>query len=150
MLQHRSQAEGKQRLLRIPQQIHDAMLGVAEKNALAVGKQVQVAAARGQIGQAVAEVAAQQGHHAADALQAEAAAAEIAEHGQFGKIFDGVNAAVSTAGGHYDSLLVPPLKLAWREAGTFGNLAGCEALAHRLHQTGPKESIARNNLRQFV
>jgi hypothetical protein len=127
-------------LLGVAKQIHDAMLGVAEEDAVAVGEQVQVGAARGQIGQTVAEVAAQQGHHAADALKTEAAAAEVAEHGQFGEIFGGVDAAMAFAGGHHDSLLVPPLKLAWREAGTLGNLAGCKALAHRL----PKPDLGIN------
>ena len=37
---------------------------------------------------------------------------------------------MALAGGHYDSLLVPPLELTWGEAGALGNLAGCEALIH--------------------
>jgi hypothetical protein len=80
---------------------------------------VQVAALGSQVGQAMPEIAAQQGQHAADALQAEAPATEVAEHGQFGKIFCGVNAAVAFAGGHHDALLIPPLQLAWCEACTF-------------------------------
>jgi hypothetical protein len=43
---------------------------------------------------------------------------------------------MSKARRYYDSLLVPPLELPWCEAGTLGNLAGCEALIHRLHRTG--------------
>ena len=64
------------------------------------------------------EVAAQQGKHAANPLQAETTATQVAEDGQLGKIFCGVNATMTFAGGHHDSLLIPPLKLPWREAGT--------------------------------
>jgi len=114
--QHWPQAKGKQRLLCVSQQIHDTMFGVAEKNAFAIGKQMQFAAASCNVGEAVSEVAAQQGEHAANALQAETAATQVAEDGKFGKIFDGVNATMAFAGGHHDSLLIPPLKLPWREA----------------------------------
>jgi hypothetical protein len=78
----------------------------------------------------MAEFHAQQGDHFADALQAETTAAEIAEDGEFGKILGGVEAAMALAEGHHDSLLVPPLQLAWCEAGALGDLAGCEALFH--------------------
>ncbi len=37
---------------------------------------------------------------------------------------------MALAGRHYDSLLIPPLELPWREAGALGNLAGREALIH--------------------
>ena len=80
MLQHRPQAEGKQGLLSVAQQIHDAVFGVAEKNAFAISEQVQVTAFSGQIGQAMPEVATEQGQHATNALQTEAPAAEVAEH----------------------------------------------------------------------
>ncbi len=91
---------------------------------------MQAGAARYQIGKAMAEFAAQQGEHLANALQAEAAAAKIAEDGQFGKILGGVEAAMALAGRHYDSLLIPPLELTWREAGALGNLAGRKARVH--------------------
>jgi len=83
----------------------------------------------------MAIIALQQFQHAADALQAYAAAAQIAEYGEFDKIFGGVKAAMSLAGGRHNALLIPPLQLAWCEAGALANLAGCEACAHCLHRT---------------
>jgi hypothetical protein len=52
-------------------------------------------------------------------LQAEATATKVAEDGEFDKIFGGVNTAMALAGGHHDSLLIPPLQLSWCEAGSF-------------------------------
>jgi hypothetical protein len=72
----------------IAQQVDDAMLGVAEKNAVAIGEQMQFAASRGKIGETVAEVATQKGHHATDTLEAESAAAQVTEHGQFSEVFE--------------------------------------------------------------
>jgi len=51
VLQDRGQAKCKQRLPRVAQKVHDAMLGVAEEDASAVGEQMQLAIARGQVGQ---------------------------------------------------------------------------------------------------
>jgi hypothetical protein len=118
VLQHWPQAKGKQRLLCVSQQIHDSMFGVAEKNTFAIGEQMQFAMPSCNVGKAVSEVAAQQGEHAANPLQAETTATQVAEDGQLGKIFGGVNATMAFAGGHHDSLLIPPLKLPWREART--------------------------------
>ena len=89
--------------------------------------------------------------HLADALQAEAAAAQIAEYGEFGQILGRVKTAMTLAGRHYDSLLIPPLELACGEAGALANLAGCKALLHALHQTGRLENrLQRNNMPQYV
>jgi hypothetical protein len=80
-LQNRSKADRKQWLLRVAQQIDNSALGVAQKNTVAVGQQMQTGAARGEVRQSVSEVAPQKGHHPANALQAEAAASKVAEHG---------------------------------------------------------------------
>ena len=81
LLQDRANADGKQGLLGVAQKIDDSTLGVAQKDAFTVGEQVQAGTARDQIGEAMAEFAAQQDEHLANALQAEAAAAKIAEDG---------------------------------------------------------------------
>lgn len=134
MLHHRPQAERKQGLLRVAQQIDHAMFGIAKKDALTIREQVELAVVGGEIRQAMAEIAAEDGDHPADALQAETSAAEVAQDAEFGYIFGGVNAAMAFAGGHHNSLLVPPLQLAWRKPGVLGNLAGCEVLAYAFHQ----------------
>jgi hypothetical protein len=83
-LQNGADADGEQGLLGVPQQVDDPALGVAQEDAFAVGEQVQAGAARKQFGQAMAEFAAQQVDHFADALQAEAAPAQVAQDGQLG------------------------------------------------------------------
>jgi len=129
-LQNRTNADGKQGLLSIAQKIDDSALGVAQEDAFAIGEQVQAGAARNQIGKTMAELAAQQGEHFANTLQAEATAAKITEYGQLGKILRRVETAMTLAGRHYDSLLIPPLELTWREAGALCNLARCKARVH--------------------
>jgi len=129
-LQNRTNADGKQGLLGIAQKIDDATFGVPQEDAFPVGEQVQAGTARYQIGKSMAEFATQQREHFANALQAETTAAKITEYGQFGKILGGIEAAMALAGRHYDSLLIPPLELTWREAGAFGNLAGRKARVH--------------------
>jgi hypothetical protein len=68
MLHHRPQAKSKQRLLRIAQQINDAMFGIAEKDAFTIGEQVELAIVGGEIGQAMAVITAEDGDHPANAL----------------------------------------------------------------------------------
>ncbi len=55
---------------------------------------------------------------------------------------------MALTGGHHDSLLIPPLKLPWREARSLGYLAGCEALIHIHHRvTTCKEQSYLNCLK---
>jgi hypothetical protein len=118
-LENWADADGKQGLLSVAQKIDDSALGVAEEDAFTVGEQVQTRAAREQVGETMTEFAAQQLDHLANALETEAATAQITEYGEFGEILGGVKTAMALAGRDYDSLLVPPLKLTRGEAGAF-------------------------------
>jgi hypothetical protein len=131
----------KQGLLGVAQKIDDSALGVAQKDAFPVGEQVQTGPAGAEVGEAGAELLAQQLDHPADALKTEAPAAQVAKNDEFGKVRGGVETAMTLAGGHYDSLLVPPLQLTRGETGAFGDLTGCEALIHCLH-TPDSEGVA--------
>jgi hypothetical protein len=82
-LQNRTKADGEQGLLGIPQEIDDAAFGVAEKNALTIGEQMQTIPARDEIGETMTELATQQGCQFADALQTESTTTQIAEYGEF-------------------------------------------------------------------
>jgi hypothetical protein len=150
VLQDWTNADGKQGLLGITQKIDDSALGVAQEDAFPVREQVQAGTARCQIGKSVSEFAAQQGEHFANALQAEATAAKITQYGQFGNILGRVEAAMALAGRHYDSLLIPPLELTWREAGALGNLAGRKARVHPYTKPTAENRLQRNKLLQFV
>jgi hypothetical protein len=74
-LEDRTNADGKQGLLSVAQKIDHSTLRVAEEDAFTVGEQVDAGTARKKIGEPMAELAAQQQDHLANALQAEATAA---------------------------------------------------------------------------
>ncbi len=82
-LQNWTNTDGEQRLLSISQKVDHATLGVAQINTLSVGEQMQTSTARNQLCKRVSELAAQQRHQLANALQAEASLAQIAQHSEF-------------------------------------------------------------------
>jgi len=97
---------------------------------LAIREEVVLGMATDRFHQALLKLALQQPYNLANSLKREAAAAKIADHGNFRKIVETVQTPMSFARRDHDLALVPPLQLAGADAGQPNHLRGCEPVSH--------------------
>lgn len=104
-----AQTDGEQRLAAVLEHINDAPRGGLQEDVAAVGEQVVFGPGGDDLDQALAQLFLQESDNLAHALQAEATAAQLADHGDLGNVVEGVEAAVAFAGGRDDATFIPPL-----------------------------------------
>ena len=84
----------------------------------AVSKKMEIGVPINNFPQTFAKFAIQKAHDLTHALKRETFAPKLADHGHFGELVEGIEAAVSFAIGLHHSSLIPPLQLARRDAGS--------------------------------
>jgi hypothetical protein len=114
-----TQANAQQRLARVLEYVNDLALRIFEINAFSVGQQVIFRASAYRLGQSSAKFFLQKFHDAADPLQGESFAAKSADDRDFREVVKGIHSAPAFTMGLHNAALVPPLKLARRDAREF-------------------------------
>src|SRR5437016_4202000 len=96
----------------------------------AVGEQVVFGVPADDLGQTLAELPIEEAHHFAHALQREALAPQLANHGDLSQMIHRIQTAVPFPGWLYHSPLVPPLQLASGNSGQSHDVARCKRRLH--------------------
>jgi len=125
-----TETDGQHGLTRILQDIYDLLRRSLQIKGAAVGEQVVSGGAADGVRQALAELPLQKTHDLAHALQRESAAAQFTDDSDFGQIFHGIEATVAFARGNHNAALIPPLQLAWRDAGEIDHFPRCKLILH--------------------
>ena len=88
----------------------------------AIGEEMEIGVPIDDFSQTFAKFTIQKAHDLTHALKRETFAPKLADHGHFGELVEGIEAAMSFAIGLHHSSLIPPLQLARRDAGSRDHL----------------------------